>query len=299
MANDIKGTGVALVTPFHNYGTIDLTSLRKIVEHVITNNVDFVVALGTTSEAPTLSKDEKQAVTEFILETVDNRVPVVLGVGGNNTQEIIDNIKSNDLEGISAILSVVPYYNKPQPKGLYYHFKNIAAASPVPIILYNVPGRTSTNLDAETTLRLAHEFENIIGIKEASGNFHQIMEILKNKPREFTVFSGDDALTLPMLLLGAEGVISVVANAYPQEFSYMVNNAMKGSKKKARAVHYSLLDIINALFEDGNPSGIKAALDIMNLCGNNLRLPVVKVNKGTYNKLQTLIETYEKMSVLD
>lgn len=299
MANDIKGTGVALVTPFHNYGTIDLTSLRKIVEHVITNNVDFVVALGTTSEAPTLSKDEKQAVTEFILETVDNRVPVVLGVGGNNTQEIIDNIKSNDLEGISAILSVVPYYNKPQPKGLYYHFKNIAAASPVPIILYNVPGRTSTNLDAETTLRLAHEFENIIGIKEASGNFHQIMEILKNKPREFTVFSGDDALTLPMLLLGAEGVISVVANAYPQEFSYIVNNAMKGSKKKARAVHYSLLDIINALFEDGNPSGIKAALDIMNLCGNNLRLPVVKVNKGTYNKLQTLIETYEKMSVLD
>ena len=299
MVKEIKGTGVALITPFHNYGTIDLTSLRKIINRVITNNVDFIVALGTTSEAATLSKDERQAVTEFILETVDNRLPVVLGVGGNNTQEIIDNIKSNTLEGISAILSVAPYYNKPQQKGLYYHFKNIAAASPVPLILYNVPGRTSVNMDAETTLRLAEEFENIIGIKEASGNFHQIMEVLKNKPKDFHVFSGDDALTYAMLLLGAEGVISVVANAFPNEFSFMVNNAMKGSKKKARTVHYSLLNIINTLFEDGNPSGVKAAMDIMNLCGNNLRLPLVKVNKGTYNKLQSLIEAYETPSIID
>ncbi len=299
MVKEIKGTGVALITPFHNYGTIDLTSLRKIIDRVIANNVDFIVALGTTSEAATLSKDEKQAVTEFILETVDNRLPVVLGVGGNNTQVIIDNIKSNNLDGIAAILSVTPYYNKPQQKGLYYHFKNIAAASPVPLILYNVPGRTSVNLEAETTLRLAHDFDNIIGIKEASGNLQQIMEILKDKPKDFTVYSGDDALTLPILLLGAEGVISVVANAFPNEFAYMVNNAMKGSKKKARAIHYSLLDIINTLFEDGNPSGIKAALDIMKLCGNNLRLPLVKINKGTYNKLQTLIESYETPAIID
>ncbi|MFO8128564.1 MAG: 4-hydroxy-tetrahydrodipicolinate synthase [Bacteroidales bacterium] len=290
---EIQGTGVALITPFHYYGTIDFTSLSNIIEHILSNNVDFIVALGTTSEAATLSRDEKNALMEFILETVDDRVPVVMGTGGNNTQEIIDSIKPNNFDGISALLSVVPYYNKPQQKGLYYHFKNIATASPVPVILYNVPGRTSANLTSDTTLRLAHEFGNIIGIKEASGNFTQIMEILRDKPRDFFVFSGDDALTLPMILLGAEGVISVTANAYPGEFSQMVKNALKGSKKKARIIHYSLLEIMNTLFEDGNPSGIKAVLNILGRCNNHLRLPLVKVNKGTFNRLQTLTELYK------
>jgi len=289
----INGTGVALVTPFHNYNTIDFTSLGKIVEHVISNGVDYIVALGTTSEAVTMSKDERQAVLNYIIEVVNQRVPVVMGIGGNNTQDIIDTIKANNFDGIHAILSVAPYYNKPQQKGIYYHFKNIAAASPVPIILYNVPGRTSSNISAETTLKLANDFSNIIGVKEASGDLDQIMEIIQNKPKGFKVLSGDDALTFPMIMLGGDGVISVVANAFPKAFSLMVKQSLSGSKQKARTLHYSLLDIIHALFEDGNPSGIKAALEVMGLCSNNLRLPIVKVNKGTYNKIQSLVENYK------
>jgi 4-hydroxy-tetrahydrodipicolinate synthase len=288
----LNGTGVALVTPFHNYGTIDFTSLGKIIEHVIGNGVDFLVALGTTSEAATMSKDERSAVMEYIIESTSGRVPVIMGIGGNNTQEIIDTIKVTSFDGIHGILSVAPYYNKPQQKGLYYHFKNIAAASPVPVILYNVPGRTSSNISAETTLKLAHDFDNIIAVKEASGDLVQIMDIIRHKPQGFNVFSGDDALTYPILMLGGDGVISVVANAYPKEFSSMVSLARTGSKKKARSLHYSLLDIIYALFEDGNPSGIKAALEVMGLCSNNLRLPLVKVNKGTNKKIQSLVESY-------
>lgn len=288
----LSGTGVALVTPFHNLGTIDFTSLGKIIEHVISGGIDFLVALGTTSEAVTMSKDERSALMDYIVEIVGGRVPLVMGMGGNNTQEIIDTIKSHDFNGIQGILSVAPYYNKPQQKGLYYHFKNIAAASPVPVILYNVPGRTSSNISADTTLRLAHEFDNVIGVKEASGDLFQIMDIIRNMPDGFRVYSGDDALTFPILMLGGEGVISVVANAFPSEFSNMVKLARSGSKQKARALHYSLLDIIHALFEDGNPSGIKAALEVMGLCSNNLRLPLVKVNKTTYNKIQALIESY-------
>jgi 4-hydroxy-tetrahydrodipicolinate synthase len=239
-----------------------------------------------------MSKDERSAVMEYIIENAAGRVPVVMGIGGNNTQEIIDTIKANNFDGIHGILSVAPYYNKPQQKGLYYHFKNIAAASPVPVILYNVPGRTSSNIDAETTLKLAHEFDNIIGVKEASGDLVQIMDIIRHKPKGFKVFSGDDALTYPILMLGGDGVISVVANAFPKEFSSMVSLAKTSSKKKARSIHYSLLDIIYAIFEDGNPSGIKAALEVMGLCSNNLRLPLVKVNKGTNNKIQSLVESY-------
>ncbi|MBE9492213.1 MAG: 4-hydroxy-tetrahydrodipicolinate synthase [Bacteroidetes bacterium] len=299
MSSEIKGTGVALITPFHIYGTIDFTSLGKIVEHVISKGVDFIVALGTTSEAATLSKDEKHAVIEYIIEVVDKRVPIVMGVGGNNTQEVIDYIKSNSFDGIDCILSVAPYYNKPQQKGLYYHFKNIATASPVPLILYNVPGRTCSNIDTETTIRLAHEFDNVIGIKEASGDLIQIMQIIKKRPKNFKVFSGDDALTFPLLMLGADGVISVIANAFPKEFSFMVNNSLKGNRKKAGNIHYSLIDIIQALFEDGNPSGIKAMLDILGLCSNNLRLPLVKVNKATHNKLQQLVENYSSPEAIN
>lgn len=285
-----KGTGVALVTPFHNYGTVDFTSLGKLVDHVIDGGVDFLVALGTTSEAPVLTPDEKNAILEYIVEQTDKRVPVVAGIGGNNTQLIADTIESLDGTGVDAILSVTPYYNKPNQKGLYYHFKSIAAASPVPVILYNVPGRTGSNMSAETSLRLAHDFSNITAIKEASGNMSQIMEILRDKPEEFTVLSGDDALTLPMLAMGAEGVISVVANAFPGRFSAMVKLAMEGKIAAAREKHYELLQIMEALFEDGNPAGVKAALSLLGIAGNNLRLPLVKVNKATFNKLQTLVE---------
>lgn len=293
MVKQFTGTGVALITPFHNYGTIDFTSLGKIIKHVIRNGVNFLVVLGTTGESVTLSKDEKMAVMDYVIDTVDDKLPIVMGVGGNNTQEITDFVKSYDFKGVSAILSVAPYYNKPQQKGLYYHFKNIAAASPVPVILYNVPGRTSSNISSETTLKLAYEFKNIVGIKEASGDFGQIMRIIKDKPRDFSVLSGDDALTYPLLMCGADGVISVTANLYPKEFAYMVENGLKGSRKKSREVHFSLLEIMEALFEDGSPSGIKAALNIKDLCQNNLRMPLVKVNKATFNKIQVLMEGYE------
>lgn len=287
-AEPIKGTGVALVTPFHNYGTIDFTSLGKLVKHVIRGGADFLVALGTTSEAPVLSKDEKTAVVNHILEVNKNRLPVILGMGGNNTQLIVDSIRSTDFDGISGILSVAPYYNKPNQKGIYYHFKSIAAVSPVPVILYNVPGRTCSNISAETCLRLAHDFDNITAIKEASGNFSQIMEILRNRPEGFSVLSGDDALTFPMMALGANGVISVVANAFPKQFSKMVNASTIGDYDKARALHFELLEVMEALFEDGNPGGVKAALDVLGLAGNNLRLPLVKVNKATYNSIANL-----------
>ena len=293
MSVEFNGTGVALITPFHNYGTIDFTSLNKIIEHVINDGVDFIVALGTTSEAVTMSIDERKAVVDYIIEVVNQRVPVVIGVGGNNTQEVINTIKTTSFDGIQGILSVAPYYNKPQQKGMYYHFKNIAAASPVPIILYNVPSRTSSNMKADTTLRLASDFSNIVAMKEASGDLEQIMEIIKNKPKGFKVLSGDDLLTFPMLMLGADGVISVVANAFPKAFSMMVNQSLTGSTKKAKALHYSLMQIIQSLFEDGIPSGIKAALEVQGLCANILRLPLVKVNKATYNKIQALVESYD------
>lgn len=284
-----KGTGVALITPFHDYGTIDFTSLGKLTMHVIKGGVDFLVALGTTSEAPVLSADEKNAVLNHILEIAEGKVPLIVGIGGNNTQGIVDSLKSTDFEGISGILSVAPYYNKPNQKGLYHHFKSIAAASPVPVILYNVPGRTCSNISAETTLRLANEFSNIVGIKEASGNFGQIMQIIKNRPEGFSVLSGDDAITYPMMTLGADGVISVVANAFPGQFSKMVKLSLKGNYEEARKIHYDLLEIMDVLFEDGNPAGIKAALDAMGIVSNNLRLPLVKANKATYNKIASLV----------
>lgn len=292
MDNPFKGTGVAVVTPFHNYGTIDFQSLEIVINHIIKGGVDFVLALGTTSEAATMSKDEKSAVVDFFMETVDKRVPIMLGIGGNNTQEVVNCITAQSFEGIDALLTVAPYYNKPGQKGMYYHFKTIANASPVPVYLYNVPSRTNTNISAETTLKLAHEVNNIVGIKEASGDFIQIMEIIKHKPKGFTVLSGDDALTLPLLSIGAEGVISVVANAFPKQFSNMVTFGLDGNYEKASKAHYKIIDIINSLFEDGNPAGVKAALDILGLCKNNLRLPLVKVNKRIYNSLKVQIEEF-------
>lgn len=290
MINKLKGCGVAIITPFHKHGTVDFTSLGKVVEHIISNGVNYIVALGTTGETATLTEKEKVAVTDFIIETTDNRIPVVLGIGGNNTQKIIEQVKETNFEGISAILSVAPYYNKPQQKGLFYHFKSIEEVSPVPMIIYNVPGRTGVNITAETTLKLAREVEGIIGVKEASGNLMQIMQIIKDKPNDFLVISGDDALTMPAISAGADGVISVVANAFPKEFSDMVNFSLEGNIKKAKEIHYKLFDFINAIFEDGSPAGIKAALEYLELCQNNLRLPLVKVNKQTITNIHNTIK---------
>ena len=290
MTTNIKGTGVAIVTPFLNSGEIDFNSLKKLLNYIIENGVDFIVGLGTTSEAVTLTSDEKKDVMNYIIEVVNNRVPVVMGIGGNNTSAVVNEIQDTDFKGISAILSVAPYYNKPNQRGLYEHFKAIAEASIVPIILYNVPGRTSSNISAKTTLKLAHEFNNIIAVKEASGDLNQIMEIMMNKPEGFSVLSGDDVLTFPMIVLGAEGVISVVANAFPKEFSQMVANARNNLVDEASKIHYSLVEIINLLFADGNPAGIKAALEIIGIMGNKLRLPMVPVSHDLYLELVKAIE---------
>ncbi|GAP44433.1 4-hydroxy-tetrahydrodipicolinate synthase [Lentimicrobium saccharophilum] len=289
MKKNLKGTGVALVTPFHKQGTIDFGSLGILIEHTISNGVNYLVVLGTTGEAATLSKDEKNALIQYVKDQVAQRCPLVLGMGGYNTQEVINNLQVFDPDGFDAILSVTPYYNKPSQRGLYLHYKHIASASPLPVILYNVPGRTSVNMKAETTLELAAEFENIIGVKEASGNMSQIMEIIRNKPKDFLVISGDDGITMPLIAAGASGVISVVANAYPAAFSSMVNAALQGKMDEARRLHYLLIPLIDALFSDGSPGGIKAALDCMKIVPNNLRLPVVKVNKATQNLINSLI----------
>lgn len=297
MTSKFSGTGVALVTPFHKQGTIDFGSLELLIEHTISNGVDYLVVLGTTGEAATLSKDEKNALVGFVKDTVNKRVPLVQGVGGYNTQEVVDQLRSIDLDGIDAILSVTPYYNKPTQRGLFLHYKHIASASPVPVILYNVPGRTSVNMKPETTLELAREFENIIAVKEASGNFSQIMEIIRNKPKGFLVISGDDAITMPLIAAGADGVISVVANAYPLTFSKMVKAALKGNLEEARKLHYQLLPFIDSLFADGSPGGIKAALEIMKLVPNNLRLPVVKVNKATQGLISGFIAELKEKGI--
>jgi 4-hydroxy-tetrahydrodipicolinate synthase len=288
-----KGTGVAIVTPFTKDGDLDFKAHEKIIEHLLKGKIEYIVALGTTGEKSTLTKEEKLAVTQQTLDVVDGRLPVVLGVGGNNTMEAVQSLKRENLSGISAILSVCPYYNRPTQEGLYQHFKMIAKASPLPVILYNVPSRTSCNLTDETTLRLANDFENIIGIKEASGNFGQIMNIIKNRPKGFLVISGDDLITLPILACGGDGVISVVANAFPKDFSEMTRQALAGDFDKARKLHYKLTKITNLLFADGSPGGIKAALEIMGLCTSFARLPLVEINKKVYTALKEEIKNYK------
>lgn len=297
MKTKITGTGVAIVTPFLANGEVDFNGLNKLLNSIIESGIDFVVALGTTSEAVTLTPGEKREVMKYVIGVVNGRVPVVMGIGGNNTQAVVDEIQNTDFKGVSAILSVAPYYNKPNQRGLYGHFKAIAENSIVPIILYNVPGRTCSNIAAETTLKLAREFDNIVAVKEASGNLGQVMEIIKNKPDGFAVLSGDDALTFPMMALGAEGVISVVANAFPRDFSRMVNHVRNGEIEDARKIHYGLLEIIDLLFADGNPAGIKSTLEIMGIMGNNLRLPMVPVATDVYSKLVRAIECFNKQHV--
>ena len=292
-----SGTGVALITPFRRQQeTVDFTKLEALIEHVITSGVDYIVALGTTSEAATMTENERAAVQEFIVETVSNRLPVMLGLGGNNTLSLSDTLARTNFDGISGLLSVTPYYNKPNQRGLLQHYRTVAEASPVPVIMYNVPGRTGVNLTAETTLTLANECPNIIGIKEASGNLQQVMEILRNRPAGFRVISGDDALTYPMLTLGADGVISVMANALPKEMADMVRLAMKGDLKKALPLHYRMLPLMNAIFEEGNPTGIKALLEAEGMITNALRLPLVKASKQLTNKLITLYNEFRSQA---
>lgn len=292
MNTKFRGTGVAMITPFHKQGTIDFSALERLIEHLIAGGISYLVVQGTTAETATLTREEKNALAGFVVEIVNKRVPLVIGIGGNSTQEVINAIRSNSLEGYDAILSVTPYYNKPQQRGIYLHFKNIATVSPLPIILYNVPSRTSVNMKPEITLQLANEFDNIIGIKEASGNMEQMMDIIRNKPKDFLVISGDDILTLPLLGMGADGVISVIANAYPKLFSDMVALGMKGEMRKAREIHYKLTDFIKSVFADGNPSGIKAALEIKEIISNNVRLPLVKIEKSHYNQMSALMAEF-------
>lgn len=285
-----KGTGVAIITPFKNDTSIDFSALGRTVNHVIKGGVNYIVAMGTTGEASTLTKDEKHALISYVIESVDNRVPLVIGIGGNNTQEVINTIRETDLDGIDGILSVAPYYNKPGQRGLFQHFKAIATCSPVPVIIYNVPGRTSCNISSDTCLELAHECENIVATKEASGDIAQIMRIVKGKPENFLVISGDDMMTLPVIAAGGSGVISVLANVFPAECSELVNMALKSNFKAARDIQFRFIESIELLFADGNPAGVKAFLSIMNLCQNNLRLPLVPVNRTIFSSIQKAME---------
>lgn len=287
----LKGTGVALVTPFQKNGSIDFSALEKLVHNVIKGGVDFLVALGTTAETPTLTAEEKQAVLSAVVKYNDGKVPVVCGIGGNNTDEVIHQLKSMDLHGVDAILSVAPYYSKPSQEGMYLHFKAVAAATSKPIILYNVPGRTGSNLLPATVLRLAADCKNIVAIKEASGNIVQCMELLQNKPDGFTVLSGDDNLVLAQMAIGMEGIISVAANCFPKEMSDLINLAIVGKFDKARKVHYKLLTGIDLLFVDGNPPGVKYVLSQQGVCNNILRLPVTTVSEATAKKITAFLKT--------
>ncbi len=289
-----KGTGVAIVTPFKNDTSIDFAALGRVVNHVISGGVNYIVVMGTTGESVTLTKEEKKAIISYVVEVTDNRVPLVIGIGGNSTQEVINYIRQSNLSGVDGILSVAPYYNKPNQKGLFLHFKAIATCSPAPVIIYNVPGRTCSNISADTCIELANECENIVAIKEASGDIAQIMKIMKGKPENFSMISGDDMMTIPIIALGGSGIISVLANAFPAATSELVSNALKSNYKSAREIQLRYLEIIELLFIDGNPSGVKAMLSIMNICQNSLRLPLVPVNKTIYTRIQKAIEEVNK-----
>jgi len=286
---DLQGMGVALITPFKEDEGVDYEALNRMIEHLMDNGADYIVALGTTAETPSLSDDEKREITRIIVEKVGRRVPIVLGVGGNCTRNVVSQIENIDLKGIDAILSVVPYYNKPSQEGIYQHFKTIAKASPLPVVLYNVPGRTGTNMSATTTLRLANEFDNITAIKEASGIFSQIDDIIKHKPADFQVISGDDGITFPLIALGAVGVISVIGNAFPKEFSRMVRLALHGDYSSARVIHSRFAELFELLFVDGNPAGVKSMLNVMGFIDNKLRLPLVPTRITTFEKIREVL----------
>lgn len=287
--NKFKGLGIALITPFKANGTIDTDALVRLVEYQIKNGADFLCIMGTTAETPTLTRDEKRWLKEMLVERVAGRVPLLMGCGGNCTAAIVEELQSTDWKGIDGVLSVCPMYNKPSQEGLYQHFRAIAQASPVPVVLYNVPGRTGVNMTAETTLRLARDFENIVAIKEASGNITQMDDIIKNKPDGFDVISGDDGITFPLITLGAVGVISVIGNALPREFSRMVRLALRGDYASALHIHHKFAELFKLLFVDGNPAGVKAMLHAMGMIENQLRLPLVPTRLTTMEQISSIL----------
>ena len=282
--------GVALITPFKEDGSVDYDSLLRLVEYQIQNGIDFLCVLGTTAETPTLTAEEKRKIKSLVIERVNGRVPILLGVGSNCTQTVIDTIKNDDMTGVDALLIAVPYYNKPSQEGIYQHYKAIAQSTKLPIVLYNVPGRTGVNMTAATTLRLAHDFDNIVAIKEASGDISQMDEIIKKKPENFDVISGDDGITFPLITLGAVGVISVIGNAFPREFSRMTRLALAGDYSSALTIHHQFTELFKLLFVDGNPAGVKAMLCMMGMIENKLRLPLVPTRITTYEEMRKVLE---------
>lgn len=282
--------GVALITPFKEDGSVDYDSLLRLVEYQVQNGIDFLCVLGTTAETPTLTAEEKKKIKSLVIERVNGRVPILLGVGSNCTQTVIDTIKNDDMTGVDALLIAVPYYNKPSQEGIYQHYKTIAQSTNLPIVLYNVPGRTGVNMTAATTLRLAHDFDNIVAIKEASGDISQMDEIIKKKPANFDVISGDDGITFPLITLGAVGVISVIGNAFPREFSRMTRLALAGDYNSALTIHHQFTELFKLLFVDGNPAGVKAMLSMMGMIENRLRLPLVPTRITTYEEMRKVLE---------
>lgn len=282
--------GVALITPFKSDETVDYEALARLVDYQLKNGTDYLVILGTTAETATLSEAERESIIHFIVERVGGQLPIVLGVGGNNTKTVVEQVERVDTRVVDAVLCVTPYYNKPSQEGLYQHYRAIAQASKLPIILYNVPGRTGVNMSAATTLRLAREFKNIVGVKEASGNMSQMDEIINNKPQDFLVISGDDGITYPLITLGAVGVISVIGNAFPREFSRMVRLALDGDYNSARQIHHQFNELFDLLFIDGNPAGVKSMLSMMGFIENQLRLPLVPTTITTFEKIKVVLD---------
>lgn len=282
--------GVALITPFQTDGSVDYDALGRLIDYQLSSGIDYMVVLGTTAETPTLTENEKSAIVKLTIDKIAGRIPIVMGLGGNNTAALVEKLQNDDFHGIDTILSVVPYYNKPSQEGIYQHYAAISKASKLPIILYNVPGRTGTNMTAETTLRLANDFDNIIAIKEASGNMTQLEDIIKNKPKDFLVISGDDGIAFPLITQGASGVISVIGNAFPKEFSRMVRLALMGDYDNARDIHHQFTELFDLLFVDGNPAGVKSMLNAMGFIENKLRLPLVPTRITTYEKIRQVLE---------
>lgn len=288
--NKFKGLGIALITPFTPTGEVDYTALRRLLDYQLAGGADFLCILATTGETPCLTEDEKMRIREIVIEKVQGRIPILMGCGGNNTAAVVRALQQDDFKGIDGILSVCPYYNKPSQEGLYQHFRTIAEATSLPVVLYNVPGRVGVNMTAETTLRLARDCDNIVAIKEASGNFTQIDDIIKNKPAHFDVISGDDGITFPLITLGAVGVISVIGNALPKEFSRMVRLALEGEYDAARHIHHQFTELFKLLFVDGNPAGVKAMLNSMGLIENELRLPLVPARITTMGEISAIVK---------
>jgi 4-hydroxy-tetrahydrodipicolinate synthase len=289
---NLKGMGVALITPFTSEGNVDYTALLRLVDYQLQNGADYLVILGTTAETPTLTPEEQNEIVRQVVSKVNGQIPIILGAGGNNTRSIVQKLQSEVLTGIDAILSVVPYYSKPTQEGIYQHYKCIAEATSLPVILYNVPGRTGVNMTAETTLRLAHDFANVIAVKEASGDMKQIGCIIKHKPADFQIISGDDGITFPLITLGAVGVISVIGNAFPKEFGRMVHSALTGDYTPAAAIHHRFTELFELLFADGSPAGVKSMLHLMGTIENELRLPLIPTQKATYTKIQKALQEF-------